>query len=125
MTISKSNEIYEFEAIIIGAGIVGLSIAHELKSIYKNILLIEKESTFGTHVSSRNSEVIHSGIYYPSDSLKAKLCVRGNELMYSFAKEYQINYNNCGKIIVGSESNEIKKLERLSKLKLYGRLFVH
>jgi len=92
---------------------VGLSIAHKLSSIYGNILLVEKESTFGRHVSSRNSEVIHSGLYYEPDSLKAKLCVRGNQLMYDFAKQYGINYKNCGKIIVVSNPGEIDKLASL------------
>ena len=107
------TETYEFDAIVIGAGIVGLAIAHKLSSEYGNILLIEKESTFGRHVSSRNSEVIHSGIYYPPDSLKAKLCIMGNQLLYDFAKKYEINFNNCGKIIVGSNPDELEQLEAL------------
>ena len=64
-------ETYKFDVIIIGAGIVGLAIAHKLSKKYDNILLVEKESSFGRHVSSRNSEVIHSGIYYDPNSLKA------------------------------------------------------
>ena len=98
---------------MIGAGIVGLAVAYELCSQYNNILVVEKESTFGQHVSSRNSEVIHSGIYYEPGSLKARLCVRGNQLMYDFAKQYGINYKNCGKIIVVSDPGEIDKLEAL------------
>ena len=92
---------------------MGLSIAHKLSSVYRNILLVEKESTFGRHVSSRNSEVIHSGLYYEPGSLKSKLCVRGNQLIYDFAKQYGINYKNCGKIIVVSDPGEIDKLEAL------------
>ena len=106
-------ETFEFDVIVIGAGIVGLSIAYKLSSKYNNILLIEKESTFGRHVSSRNSEVIHSGLYYNPDSLKAKLCVEGNQLMYDFARKYNINHNNCGKIIVIPTINELSKLESL------------
>ena len=98
---------------MIGAGIVGLSVAHQLSSEYGNILLVEKESTFGRHVSSRNSEVIHSGVYYEPDSLKAKLCIRGNELMYDFARKYNINYNNCGKLITIPTIEEIPRLEAL------------
>ena len=75
--------------------------------------MVEKERAFGQHISSRNSEVIHSGLYYEPDSLKAKLCVRGNQLMYDFAKKYAINYNNCGKIIVVPDQGEIDKLEVL------------
>ena len=109
------NDIYKFDAIIIGAGIIGLSIAHKLCQHFDNILLIEKEKTFGSHVSSRNSEVIHSGIYYPTDSLKAKLCVRGNKLMYEFAEKYDIKYKHCGKIVVTSDNDDSKQLHSLMK----------
>jgi len=98
---------------VIGAGIVGLAVANKLCSQYNNILVVEKEDSFGRHVSSRNSEVIHSGIYYEVDSLKARLCVRGNQLMYDFAKQHGINYKNCGKIIVVPDPSEIDKLEAL------------
>ena len=98
---------------MIGAGIVGLAIGHELSSRYENILLVEKESTFGRHVSSRNSEVIHSGIYYEPDSLKARLCIEGNRLIYEFAQKYNINHRNCGKLIVIPTIEELSKLESL------------
>ena len=75
--------------------------------------MIEKESTFGRHVSSRNSEVIHSGLYYEPDSLKAILCVKGNRLMYDFAHKYNINHSNCGKLIVIPDLEELPKLEEL------------
>ena len=110
---NNQKEIYEFDAIVIGAGIVGLAIARKLSAVYDNILVIEKEKTFGRHVSSRNSEVIHSGLYYDPGSLKANLCVRGNQLMYDFAKKYAIDYKNCGKIIVVSEPDELEQLEAL------------
>ena len=98
---------------MIGAGIVGLAIGHELSSQYENILLVEKESTFGRHVSSRNSEVIHSGLYYKPGSLKTKLCVRGNHLMYDFAQKYNINHRNCGKLIVIPTIEDLPKLDSL------------
>tara|TARA_B100000965_G_scaffold92076_2_gene75033 strand:+ start:6505 stop:7587 length:1083 start_codon:yes stop_codon:yes gene_type:complete len=100
-----------FNITIIGAGIVGLAIAEELSKFYTDILVIEKEDTFGQHVSSRNSEVIHSGFYYPPDSLKSKLCVEGNERMYSFAKKYHINHSKCGKLIVANKKTDYLKLE--------------
>jgi len=100
----------KFNITIIGAGIVGLSIAEELSKSYKNILVVDKENTFGHHVSSRNSEVIHSGFYYPLNSLKSKLCIEGNKLLYKFAKSYNINHKNCGKLIVANNSPETKKL---------------
>ena len=82
----------KFNIAIVGAGIVGLAIAERLSQIYKNIIVIDKEQTFGQHVSSRNSEVIHSGFYYPENSLKSKLCVNGNSLMYAFCDKYNIPY---------------------------------
>jgi len=110
----KTNtEIFEFDAIIIGAGIIGLAIAHKLSTLYQNILLIDKENSFGHHISSRNSEVIHSGIYYNPSSLKAKLCFEGNKLLYDFAKQYEISYKKCGKIIIASKKNELIKLESI------------
>ena len=102
-----------FNITIIGAGIVGLAIAEELSKFYTDILVIEKEDTFGQHVSSRNSEVIHSGFYYPPDSLKSKLCVEGNERMYSFAKKYHINHSKCGKLIVANKEEDYLKLENV------------
>ena len=73
-----------FKYTIIGAGIIGLAISERLSRYEKNILVVEKEKKFGLHTSSRNSEVIHSGFYYPQNSLKSKLCVNGNKLMYDF-----------------------------------------
>jgi len=95
---------------IIGAGIIGLSIAEYLSRFYDDILVIEKEKTFGLHTSSRNSEVIHSGFYYPNGSLKAKLCVEGNEMMYDFCKKYNIPHKKCGKLIVAHNEDELSKL---------------
>ena len=80
-----------FKYTIIGAGIIGLAIAERLSRKYDNILVIEKEKKFGLHTSSRNSEVLHSGFYYPENSLKAKLCVQGNNMMYSFCKKYRVS----------------------------------
>ena len=105
----------KFNICIIGAGIIGLSIAYKLSQFYKNIIVVEKESTFGQHVSSRNSEVIHSGFYYPSDSLKAKLCVKGNKLLYNFADKFKINYKRCGKMIVANSPDDISQLDDIKK----------
>ena len=81
-----------FKYTIIGAGIIGLAIAERLSQNEKNILVVEKEEKFGLHTSSRNSEVIHSGFYYPPNSLKSKLCVSGNRLIYNFCIKYNIPY---------------------------------
>lgn len=97
---------------IIGSGIIGLAVAEKLSSKF-SVVVLEKESSFGQHTSSRNSEVIHSGIYYPQNSLKAKLCVRGNSLLYEFLKKHKIGYRKCGKLIVSSKLSETKKLDEL------------
>tara|TARA_B110000263_G_scaffold72818_1_gene63659 strand:- start:3327 stop:4406 length:1080 start_codon:yes stop_codon:yes gene_type:complete len=100
----------KFNISIIGAGIVGLSIAERLSRNYKNIILFDKESTFGQHISSRNSEVIHSGFYYPYNSLKSKLCIDGNKEIYNFSDKYNIKYKKCGKMIVINDLNDETKL---------------
>jgi L-2-hydroxyglutarate oxidase LhgO len=98
---------------IIGAGVVGLAIAREL-SLHstKTIAVLERNRTFGQETSSRNSEVIHSGIYYPANMLKTRLCIEGNELLYSFCQQYNIAHQKLGKFIVGSKE-EIPAMEKL------------
>ncbi|MBC8256818.1 MAG: NAD(P)/FAD-dependent oxidoreductase [Candidatus Marinimicrobia bacterium] len=107
------SDSYNFDAIIIGAGIVGLAVADKLREKFDSILLVEKENSYGKHVSSRNSEVIHSGIYYDRDSLKAKLCVEGNKKLVQFAKSNNINHKICGKLVVISDTKELQRLEIL------------
>ena len=109
------KDVIKFDAVVIGAGVVGLAIANELCNIYDNVIVIEKESDFGQHVSSRHSGVIHSGIYYEPGSLKAKLCVEGNSLIYNFAKSKNIDYSNCGKLVVGHSQYDLEKLKLLMK----------
>ena len=100
---------------IIGAGVIGLAIAEKLSGEYDDIFVIERNKTFGQETSSRNSEVIHAGIYYPKDSLKAKMCVEGKYLLYDFCKKHDVPYTNCGKLIVATSTEEIKLLEELKK----------
>ena len=107
------DESIEFDAIVIGAGVLGLAIANELCTVFDNIIVIEKESNFGQHVSSRHSGVVHSGIYYKSGSLKAKLCVEGNKLLYDYAETNKIDYLDCGKLVVGHNASDLEKLETL------------
>lgn len=101
--------------VIIGAGVVGLAIAEELSKKYKEIVVLEKHNSFGQETSSRNSEVIHAGIYYPKDTLKAKLCVEGRALLYEICQKYNIPFKKIGKLIVASEEDEIPPLEELFK----------
>ncbi|APX25153.1 MAG: FAD-dependent oxidoreductase [Rhodobacteraceae bacterium] len=90
------------DCIIAGAGVVGLAIARALAARGVEVLLIEPESAFGTGTSSRNSEVIHAGLYYPKDSLKARLCVRGREMLYAYAEAQGVPHKRCGKLIVAT-----------------------
>jgi|2_EtaG_2_1085320.scaffolds.fasta_scaffold00133_23 L-2-hydroxyglutarate oxidase LhgO len=107
------NDKYRFDIVIIGAGIVGLAIANEVSKVYKNVLVIEKEKAFGQHTSSRNSEIIHSGIYYPKEALKTKLCVEGNRLLYEFLAIHKIPHRKCGKLIVANSPGDESALETL------------
>jgi len=103
----------KFKICIIGSGIVGLAIAQRLSEFYSNIIVVEKEDTFGQHVSSRNSEVIHSGFYYPKDSLKSILCIDGNNKLYKFAEKYHIHHKKCGKLIVINKKEDETELIRV------------
>ena len=100
---------------IIGAGIVGLAIASRLSSKYKDIILLERYDSFGRETSSRNSEVIHAGFYYPSESLKAKLCVNGNRMMYGICEKNNIPYKKTGKIVIANTIEEKEKIYKLLK----------
>lgn len=106
---------YKYDVIVIGAGLVGLSVAYQLKckNPSRKVLLIEKESTVAVHQSGNNSGVIHSGIYYKPGSLKAQNCIGGYHSLIEFAQQYDIPFDICGKIIVATESNELKGLENI------------
>ena len=103
----------EVDIIIIGAGVVGLAIAAEVSRTCKNVFVFEKNRTYGLETSSRNSEVIHAGMYYPETSFKAKFCVRGNQLLYEFCKTHNINHKKSGKLIVAADESETNEVERL------------
>ncbi|XP_010504590.1 PREDICTED: L-2-hydroxyglutarate dehydrogenase, mitochondrial-like [Camelina sativa] len=104
------------DAVVIGAGVVGLAVARELSLRGREVLILDAASSFGTVTSSRNSEVVHAGIYYPPNSLKAKFCVRGRELLYRYCSEYEIPHKKIGKLIVATGSSEIPKLDLLMHL---------
>lgn len=101
------------DIIIIGAGVVGLAVAESLSSLGKSVIVIEKHLTFGQETSSRNSEVIHSGIYYKNNSYKARLCVEGKNLLYDFCKEHNIPHKKIGKLIVAINHQEVQDLDLL------------
>jgi len=105
----------KLEITIVGAGVVGLAVALELSKNYKDIFVIEQESSFGRGISSRNSEVIHAGIYYPQDSLKARTCTEGQRMIYDFCTKNNVAHKKIGKLIVAINEKEIKDLEVLFK----------
>jgi L-2-hydroxyglutarate oxidase LhgO len=94
----------QVDCVVIGAGVVGLAVAREMALQGRETILLEREGSFGTISSARNSEVIHAGIYYPKDSLKAKLCVAGNRLLYEYCRTHQVGTQPYGKLIVADES---------------------
>lgn len=103
----------QVDVLIIGAGVVGLALACELSRRYpgRDIMLVEKNRRFGQETSSRNSEVIHAGIYYPKGTLKATLCKNGNRLLYQFCDRYNVRYSRLGKLIVATQPDEFPRLE--------------
>ncbi|WP_181705720.1 NAD(P)/FAD-dependent oxidoreductase [Chthonobacter rhizosphaerae] len=96
----------EVECIVVGAGIVGLAVARTLAIKGHEVVVLEAESAIGTHTSSRNSEVIHAGIYYPAGSLKAELCVKGRDMLYAYAEAHGIKHKRCGKLIVATTEEQ-------------------
>lgn len=99
------------DVVVIGAGVVGLAIGAAIASKNREMYILEKEEVYGQGTSSRNSEVIHAGIYYPKGSLKAELCVKANPILYEICERHRIPYKRCGKIIVGNGEAEIRQLE--------------
>jgi glycerol-3-phosphate dehydrogenase len=100
----------EVPVVIIGGGIIGCSIAHAISSRWQDVFLLEQMPKLGMMTSSRNSGVIHSGIYYPKDSLKARHCLQGNPLTYEFCEAHGVPHRRTGKLIVASHSGEEKEL---------------
>jgi L-2-hydroxyglutarate oxidase LhgO len=101
------------ECVVIGAGVVGLAIAQEIARTGREVVILEAEKTIGSGISSRNSEVIHAGMYYPPGSVRARLCVRGNQLLRHFAAEYGVAHSMVGKLIVAHDHSEVAKLHQI------------
>jgi len=104
---------YGADITIIGAGVVGLAIAAQVASKDREVYVLEKNETFGLEISSRQSGVIHSGIYYPESSLKAKMCVAGNRTLYELCERYDIGHRRVGKLIVATSDEEAGELQTL------------
>ncbi len=92
------------EAVVLGAGVVGLAVARALAQSGREVLLLEAAGGFGTVTSSRNSEVVHAGIYYPTGSLKARLCVAGRQMLYDYCAAHGVAVSKLGKLIVASDA---------------------
>ena len=101
------------ECVVIGAGVIGLAIARRLALAGREVIVLEAAEGIGTVTSSRNSEVIHAGIYYPAGSLMARMCVRGKRALYEYCGEHGIPHRNCGKLIVATTPNETAKLQSI------------
>ena len=111
----------KFQCTVVGAGVVGLAIAKTLAEEGLEVLLLEAEDSFGTHTSSRNSEVIHAGIYYPTGSLKARFCVEGKRKLYEYCADRNIPHKNLGKLIVATDETEVSLVKNyLDKAKANG-----
>ena len=101
------------DAVVIGAGVVGLAVARALAMAGREVIILEAEKTFGTITSARNSEVIHAGLYYPTGTLRAQLCVRGKALLYDYCASHGVAHSRCGKLIVATQADELPALDRL------------
>lgn len=101
----------QVDCVVVGAGVVGLAVARALALQGREVLVLEAAKAIGTGTSSRNSEVIHAGIYYPQGSLKARLCVQGKQLLYDYCADRGIGHQRCGKLIVASSAAQIVQLQ--------------
>jgi L-2-hydroxyglutarate oxidase LhgO len=104
---------FDFDAVVVGAGAVGLACGYALCRRGLSVAVLEKEAAIGQGVSSRNSEVIHGGLYYPTGSLKARLCVQGRRALYAFLEKHHVAFDRCGKLVVATAPDEIARLEAI------------
>lgn len=105
----------KLDAVVVGGGVVGLAVARALAQSGREVVILEAEDAIGTHTSSRNSEVIHAGIYYPKGSLKARACVAGKELLYEYCVAHGVPHRRSGKLIVATGQEQVAELETIQK----------
>jgi len=103
------------DVVVIGGGVVGLAAAGTLAEAGRSVALLERHPAFGREISSRNSEVVHAGLYYPAGSLKARHCVEGARRLYAFCRAAGVRHENCGKLVVAADDVEAAELERLKR----------
>src|ERR1700683_5834235 len=99
------------ECVVVGAGVIGLAVARRLAQSGREVIVLEAAEGIGTVTSSRNSEVIHAGIYYKAGSLMARMCVAGKHALYRYCRDHGVPYRNCGKLIVATAPNETARLQ--------------
>jgi L-2-hydroxyglutarate oxidase LhgO len=114
MPAQAMHQRYDVECAIVGAGVVGLAIARALARAGRDVIVLEAADAIGTGTSSRNSEVIHAGIYYPANSLKARLCVEGRNALYDYCLTRHIPHRRCGKIIVAANPQQLTALQSIA-----------
>lgn len=102
------------DCVVIGAGVVGLACAQALAAAGREVIILEREDAFGTGISSRNSEVIHAGLYYPPGSLKARLCVEGKHQLYRWCESYGVDHQQCGKLLVATRPEQTERLDAIA-----------
>jgi len=105
----------KLDAVVVGGGVVGLAVARALAQSGREVVILEAENAIGTHTSSRNSEVIHAGIYYPKGSLKARACVAGKERLYEYCVAHGVPHRRSGKLIVATSQEQVGELENIQK----------
>lgn len=104
----------DIETAVVGGGVIGLAVARALADAGQDVMLLERHRRLGSETSSRNSEVIHAGIYYPPGSMRARLCVAGKEMLYRFCAENGVAHRRCGKLLVATHADEMAKLEGIA-----------
>ncbi|KAF0111754.1 MAG: oxidoreductase [Rhodospirillaceae bacterium] len=102
------------ECVVIGAGVIGLAVARAVARAGREVVIVERETVIGSGASSRNSEVIHAGLYYSPGSLKARLCVAGGTALYAYCAAHGIAHQRCGKLIVATDESQVASLRRLA-----------
>ncbi len=105
-----------FECVVVGAGVVGLAVARELAAAGRETLIVDRHAAIGMETSSRNSEVIHGGLYYAPGSLKASTCRRGRDLLYEYCDRRGVPHQRCGKLIVATEASQLGELDRIRSI---------
>ncbi len=104
----------DFDAAVVGAGAVGLATAFALVKRGLSVVVLEKQAAIGQGISSRNSEVVHGGLYYPTGSLKAELCVQGRRALYPFLEKHGVAFDRCGKLVVATEADQVPRVEAIA-----------